>query len=870
MATIPTRAPTPLYFDVEVDNASLKKSPTIPLHDLPTPQEVDIPLPPPSFRTTEILELDKGTPDLHVPRDPRLLRLTGVHPFNSEPPLTALFDEGFLTSPELFYVRNHGPVPQVRDQDIPEWQVRIEGLVENPITLTMRDILEKYDQITAPITLVCAGNRRKEQNTVRKSKGFSWGPAGLSTALFTGPMMADILRSARPLRRAKFVCMEGADKLPNGFYGTSVKLNWAMDRNKGIMLAYKMNGEPLTPDHGRPLRVVVPGQIGGRSVKWLTRLIVTDAPSDNWYHVYDNRVLPTMVSPEMSAQNKNWWTDERYAIYDLNVNSATVYPAHEERLDLTTSGEFYTAKGYAYAGGGRRITRVELSLDKGKSWRLADINYAEDRYREYEGELFGGKVDMWQRETCFCWSFWSLAIPVADLENSDALLLRAMDDAMSVQPRDMYWSVLGMMNNPWFRVTITRDGNSLRFEHPTHPTQAGGWMEKVKKAGGDLANGYWGERQQGEEPREKEPVKEISMKKDGVSRLISFDELKAHSDSGEPWFVVNGEVYDGTKFLEGHPGGAISITSSAGLDVSEDFLAIHSETAKLMMPDYHIGTLLPEALKALQSNSNPTTGEKRPVFLQSNAWSKLRLSEKKTVSWDTKIFVFQLEHEAQLLGLPIGQHLMIKVNDPVSKEPIIRSYTPISETNMQGRMELLVKIYHPTTDVPGGKMTMALDQLPLGTEIDCKGPTGRFEYLGNGQVLIGGKKRHVKSFKMICGGTGITPIFQVLRAVMQDSSDPTRCVVLDGNRLEEDILCRDELDTYTAQDSEKCTVVHTLTKCSANWKGRQGRISAQLIHEWASPEESSMVLICGPQAMEQSAKDILLTQGWAESDIHIF
>lgn len=288
------------------------------------------------------------------------------------------------------------------------------------------------------------------------------------------------------------------------------------------------------------------------------------------------------------------------------------------------------------------------------------------------------------------------------------------------------------------------------------------------------------------------------------------------------------------------------------------------------MPDYHIGTLLPEALKALQSNSNPTTGEKRPVFLQSNAWSKLRLSEKKTVSWDTKIFVFQLEHEAQLLGLPIGQHLMIKVNDPVSKEPIIRSYTPISETNMQGRMELLVKIYHPTTDVPGGKMTMALDQLPLGTEIDCKGPTGRFEYLGNGQVLIGGKKRHVKSFKMICGGTGITPIFQVLRAVMQDSSDPTRCVVLDGNRLEEDILCRDELETYTAQDSEKCTVVHTLTKCSANWKGRQGRISAQLIHEWASPEESSMVLICGPQAMEQSAKDILLTQGWAESDLHIF
>ena len=65
-----------------------------------------------------------------------------------------------------------------------------------------------------------------------------------------------------------------------------------MDPSKGVMLAYKMNGELLRLDHGRPLRVVVPGIIGGRSVKWLKRLILTDAPSDNWYHINDNRVLP--------------------------------------------------------------------------------------------------------------------------------------------------------------------------------------------------------------------------------------------------------------------------------------------------------------------------------------------------------------------------------------------------------------------------------------------------------------------------------------------------------------------------------------------------------------------------------------------------
>lgn len=160
------------------------------------------------------------------------------------------------------------------------------------------------------------------------------------------------------------------------------------------------------------------------------------------------------------------------------------------------------------------------------------------------------------------------------MESSDAILVRAMDEALTAQPRDMYWSVLGMMNNPWFRVTIIKEGNTLKFEHPTHPAKAGGWMEKNKKAGGDLTNGTWGERIEGEEYFAPELVKEINMKKEGLHRQIDLNELKANSSSEKPWFVVNGEAYDGTAFLEGHPGGAISITSSAGLDVSEDFLAI--------------------------------------------------------------------------------------------------------------------------------------------------------------------------------------------------------------------------------------------------------------------------------------------------------
>lgn len=94
-------------------------------------EEVDIPLPPPTCMPMEILDVDKKTPDAHVPRDPRLIRLTGVHPFNVEAPLSALFNEGFLTSPELFYVRNHGAVPEVKDEEIPDWEFSIEGFANN-------------------------------------------------------------------------------------------------------------------------------------------------------------------------------------------------------------------------------------------------------------------------------------------------------------------------------------------------------------------------------------------------------------------------------------------------------------------------------------------------------------------------------------------------------------------------------------------------------------------------------------------------------------------------------------------------------------------------------------------------------------------
>ncbi|KAL1874545.1 hypothetical protein Daus18300_003564 [Diaporthe australafricana] len=883
------------------------------------------PLPPESRATQRVLAEDLKTPDRHVPRDPRLLRLTGVHPFNVEAPLTELWDEGFITSKDLHYVRNHGAVPLVHDEDVLGWSFSVEGLVENPFTVTLRDLLAGFEQVTYPVTLVCAGNRRKEQNVVRKTKGFSWGPAGLSTALWTGVPLDVLLAKARPIvrgsggRRARYVCFEGADKLPNGYYGTSIKLNWAADPNRGVLVAHGMNGEGLPPDHGRPLRVVIPGQIGGRSVKWLKRIIVTEAPSDNWYHIYDNRVLPTTVSPEESADLPETWKDERYAIYDLNTNSAIARPAHNERLAISddnnndhhhsnssssssSTQQTYKFQGYAYAGGGRRITRVELTLDRGRSWRLAGVSYPEDEYRlAPEGEtLFGGRLDMSWRETCFCWSFWSLEVPVRDLLDTTTctggdVMVRAMDDAMMVQPRDMYWSVLGMMNNPWFRVVVHREegegGGELRFEHPTQPIlNVDGWMDRVKKEGGNLTNGHWGEKAPGEEERNAaavvEPAREIVMVNKDVKREISLDEVRRHEGEEEPWFVLDGEVYDGTRFLEGHPGGAASITGAAGQDVMEEFMAIHSENAKAMMPSYHIGTLDAASKKALAAGDSAesaegTTSEPRAVFLHPKTWIKAPLTRKTAVSGDTKVFTFTLDHPSQTIGLPIGQHLMMRLRDPVTREAIIRAYTPLSDAGAaRGTLDVLIKIYRANGSggdsaayKGGGMMTQALDSIPLGHWVEFKGPVGKFEYLGRGRCTIGGRGRSVRRFVMVCAGSGITPIFAVLRAVLQDARDETRCLVLDGNRCEVDILCRAEMDALVAGNEDRCRLVHTLSRPGDGWKGGRGRMDAGLFaREVGPPSEArdELVLVCGPGPMESSVRENFAKMGWREEDLLFF
>jgi nitrate reductase (NAD(P)H) len=205
---------------------------------------------------------------------------------------------------------------------------------------------------------------------------------------------------------------------------------------------------------------------------------------------------------------------------------------------------------------------------------------------------------------------------------------------------------------------------------------------------------------------------------------------------------------------------------------------------------------------------------------------------------------------------------------------IIRSYTPISETAEPGFVDVLVKIYFDTAERKGGKMSQAMDQLPIGHPIEFKGPIGKFEYKSPGLCIVNGVERRVDSLLMVCGGSGVTPIYQVYRAIMQDQADKTHCTVLNGNRQLEDILCKADLDAYAQGNEHKSKLLYTLTQGPEDWQGLKGRIAAPLLKEHAQREEfcqgSAMVLICGPEPLEKSVHAALLEIGWSEDDMLFF
>lgn len=817
---------------------------------------------------------DKGTPDEWLPRDGRLVRLTGRHPFNVEPPMSIHNKYRFITPSSLHYVRNHGACPRLKWE---EHTVNFGGpCVNNPFEITM-DELAAMEPRELPVTLVCAGNRRKEQNMIRQTIGFNWGPAGVSTNVWKGVLLRDLLLKAGVSEKkmaGKHVEFIGIEDLPNKVgpgpfpdepwgklvkYGTSIPLARAMNPAYDVLIAYEQNGEKLQPDHGFPVRLIIPGYIGGRMIKWLKEVNVIEHETKNHYHYHDNRILPPHITAEESLKGE-WWYKPEYIFNELNINSAMSSPDHNETLSIAKNiTKDYECVGYAYTGGGRKITRVEVSTDGGVHWELATLDRKE-KPTDY---------DMY-----WCWCWWTYKVKVADLVGCKEIMCRAWDEANNCQPNDPTWNLMGMGNNQVFRIKVHMDKTAagehvFRFEHPTQPgQQTGGWMTKI--SGKPVSAGF-GKLLEVLEPQADIPEPAAEPAKGG-KKTFTLAEVEKHNTEEDCWIIVKDRVYDATEYLELHPGGIDSITINAGADATEDFVAIHSAKATKMLEKYYIGDLDTSSVKKEAKSDELTDSKGNKLALNPRKKTAFKLQNKVVLSRDSFMLDFALPTKEHVLGLPTGKHIFLSAK--IGDEMVIRRYTPISSNYDVGCVKFVIKAYRPCERFPnGGKMSQYLDSLKIGDEMEFRGPVGEFEYIANGEFFLDGEESKARCFNMIAGGTGITPVMQIASEILRHPEDKTKISLVFACREENDLLMRSTLDEWATHFPDRFKVHYILSDSwPSDWKYSTGFVDKKLFDEnLYEPAADVYNLMCGPPIMlDRGCTPNLLALGHKRDSIFSF
>uniref|UniRef100_A0AAQ6AI71 NADH-cytochrome b5 reductase n=1 Tax=Amphiprion ocellaris TaxID=80972 RepID=A0AAQ6AI71_AMPOC len=241
----------------------------------------------------------------------------------------------------------------------------------------------------------------------------------------------------------------------------------------------------------------------------------------------------------------------------------------------------------------------------------------------------------------------------------------------------------------------------------------------------------------------------------------------------------------------------------------------------------------------------------------------LRLIDRQIVSHDTRRFRFALPSPEHVLGLPIGQHIYLSAK--IDGKLVVRPYTPVSSDDDKGYVDLVVKVYfkgvHPKFP-EGGKMSQYLESLKLNDTIDFRGPSGLLVYKGRGVFDVKPDKKSpadtkkAKHVGMIAGGTGITPMLQLITAVMKDPQDKTVCYLLFANQTEKDILLRPELEEIQVNNPDRFKLWFTVDRAPENWEYSQGFISEDMVREHLPPpSDDTLILMCGPPPMIQFACD---------------
>ncbi|XP_029660614.1 probable sulfite oxidase, mitochondrial isoform X1 [Formica exsecta] len=372
---------------------------------------------------------DLYDPYANEPTRHKALIINGHKPFCAEPPSSMLV-ESFLTPVDLFYIRNHLPVPQIDLKDY-----KLELAIEEKIKKTLDfEAIKKYDKHTITAAIMCGGNRRSEMSKVKKLKGINWNVGAVGNATWTGARLYDVLKDLG-INEDEFdhVQFEGYDLDPSGMpYGTSIPIDKAMDPRGDVILAYEMNGKPLSRDHGFPIRIIVPGFVGARNVKWLNKICVSKQESESQWQQGDYKGF----SPSTNWDNVDF--SKSPAIQEMPVISAICDPQNSDVVEVK-KGKI-EVKGYAWSGGGRKIIRVDVTNDKGKTWHTADL--IED--------LQAKQGRYWS------WSLWRVELPVGKNINEIEIWAKAVDSAYNVQPEsfDNIYNIRGLLCNAYQRIKI--------------------------------------------------------------------------------------------------------------------------------------------------------------------------------------------------------------------------------------------------------------------------------------------------------------------------------------------------------------------------------------------------------------------------------
>ncbi|HEY4273109.1 MAG TPA: sulfite oxidase [Candidatus Udaeobacter sp.] len=327
-------------------------------------------------------------------RDGRIVRCES--PLNLEMPFSSL--DTFLTPTKSFYVRTHFPIPTI-DRDA--WWLHVEGEVEKAFAINYEQ-LKAFESVTVPVTLECAGNNRLFLEP--KVKGVQWHLGAVSTAEWTGVYLSTLLDRASLKPNACEVILEGADcgmveepKGPSGelTFARSIPLDKA---RRDVLLAYKMNGDDLPPEHGFPVRAIVPGWYAMASVKWLQRIIVTDRPFTGYYQTIDYAYW---------AKREN--VAELTPLTEMQVKAEIAHPPEDEIVPANTS---VCVRGAAWACDAE-ITKVELSTDGGATWNDARLIGESKRN---------------------AWRFWEFDWQTPSQPGKRTLIARATDSLGRTQP----------------------------------------------------------------------------------------------------------------------------------------------------------------------------------------------------------------------------------------------------------------------------------------------------------------------------------------------------------------------------------------------------------------------------------------------------